>query len=307
MTMHRDAPGASSDPAPEPNGWPRPSRERTAKTPRDGDAAAPALDAASESTLPEEDPLVLDEIDRIISELQTKRGEGGPPTEPPPWNVPYTGDGAVFGSRDNLGGAPSGYFEEHLAAARRAVGNIDEQVGELQSTSSLLRKRVTAAETELDRISREYQFLRDRSDAARAAPDDGPSVPPWSEGDPTPPPPSRASEGSSITSGSFTAIRAAAAGGPPPVYEAFTVDRYNRTIDSMKGNRTKLVIWTLFLSAVIGIVLVLVMLYSPAVNPPIWIAVLPLVWIVPIPYFLLSFRGAQRVLQRNHLNLPEAR
>ena len=305
--MHRDSPGAPSDEAPVPKGTPESSRGRTAKTSRDAGGSVAAVDTPSEPALPEEDPLVLDEIDRIISELQTKRGEGGASAEPTPWNVPSRRDGVAFGGRDELGGAASGYFEEHLEAARRAVGHIDEQVGELQSTSERLRQRVSAAENELDRITREYQFVRDRSNAAGSAAPDGPWAPPWSEGEPTPPTPSPASETSPVTSGSFTAIRAASRDGPPPVYEAFTVERYNRTIDSLKGRRPGLVLWTLILSAVVGVVLVLVVLYSPIVSPPIWIAVLPLVWIVPIPYFLLSFRGAQRVLQRNHLNLPEAK
>ena len=83
--------------------------------------------------------------------------------------------------------------------------------------------------------------------------------------------------------------------------------RYNRTIDALKGRRNKLVVLTLLLSAAIGAFLTLVVLYSPVTNPPLWVAVLPLVWIVPIPFFLLSFRGAHRVVQQNPLHLPEVR
>ena len=306
--MHRYSPGAPSDAAPPPEQSAGNSRGRTPKISQDDADTWSAGPVGSEPSVPEEDPLVLDEIDRIISELQTKRGEPGPPTdEPRPWNVPEPRGEATFGNRDEPGTLPSGYFEEHLEAARNAVGEINQQVGDLQRTSATLRQRVAAAETELDRITREYQFVRNRSNSVPPATSSLPAVPLWSEGEPDPPNPSQPLRGSALSSGSFTAIRAASSAGPPPVYEAFTVDRYNRTIDSLKGSRTQLVAWTLLLSALIGIVLVLVVLYSPVVHPPIWVAVLPLVWIVPIPYFLLSFRGTQRVLQRNHLNLPEAR
>jgi hypothetical protein len=263
----------------------------------------------SDPALPPEDPLVLDEIDRIISDLQTRRENGSTPRSPPPWTVPLVGRGAGFPNQGGEGnaGVPSGYFEEHLEAARRAVGNIDEQVGDLENTSAALRQRVAAAESELDRITREYYFVRSNGGVEGLSAGDGGSSAPWSEDAPSPPVPSGPSDNSHLASGSFTAIQAASADGEAPVYERFTVDRYNRTVDSMKAGRTKLVAWTLLLSAIIGVALLALVLYSPVVNPPMWVAVLPLVWIVPIPYFLLSFRGTQRILTRTHLTLPDAK
>jgi hypothetical protein len=35
-----------------------------------------------------------------------------------------------------------------------------------------------------------------------------------------------------------------------------------------------------------------------------WIAVLPAIWMIPVPFFVLSFFVTQRVLRRNHLDLP---
>ncbi len=94
---------------------------------------------------------------------------------------------------------------------------------------------------------------------------------------------------------------------PAPVYAAYTVRRYNETIDALKDRHAGLVIVSLLLSALIAILLVEIVLRSPATSPPVWIAVLPLVWVVPLPFFLLSFRGTHRVLDRNHLNLPETK
>jgi len=263
----------------------------------------------SEPSLPPEDPLVLDEIDRIISELQTRRENGTSHSSPSPWTMPYSTGATGFPTEDGGGhaGAPSGYFEEHLEAARTAVGRIDEQVGDLETTSASLRQRVAAAESELDRIRSEYYFVRNNGNNGVPSTGNGAPSPPWSEDGLTGSRASAGPEEPGLTSGSFTAIRAASAASEGAVYEGFGVDRYNRTIDSVKAGRARLVILTLGLSALIGIVLLVLVLYSPIVNPPIWVAILPLVWIIPIPYFLLSFRGTQRVLTRNHLNLPEAK
>ena len=305
--MRRDSSGSPADAAPlsddvlPSNGrrGPRPSTDVPPDpvNPRHSDAPG----------LPEEDPLVLDEIDRIISELQTRRDGGNGPPGSSPWAPPYPGSSVTLGpgTRAAFEGSPSGYFEAHLGAARRAMGNIHEKVGELADTSSLLRQRVAAAEKELERISQEYEFVRDRWVGASSTGGVGSSSPLWWEGEPEPT--AATPGGAQVSSGSFTAIQAATADGPSPVYAAFTVGRYNRTIDSLKGGRARLVAWTLVLSAVVGVALVLVMLFSPIVYPPIWIAVLPLVWVVPIPYFLLAFRGTQRVVERSHLHLPEAR
>ena len=306
-SMERYSPGAPPGVAPAPVGSPPPPRSRPVTSSRNDPDRSSAEPEEPEPSRPEDDPLVLDEIDRIISELSTKRGDRAAPESPPARDGSIRGDGVAYWGRDERGTAPSGFFEEHLEAARRAVGHVHETVGELQSTSEQLRQRLASVETELDRITREFQFVQERSNAPGPTVPEASTVPPWSEEDLIPPSPRQPVDSSDIFSGSFTAIRAAAADSPAPVYETFTVDRYNRTIDSLKDSRTKLVAWTLLLSAAVGIVLVLVVLYSPVVNPPVWIAALPLVWVVPIPYFLLSFRGTHRVLERNHLNLPEAK
>jgi hypothetical protein len=303
--MGRYSAGSSSDSSS--NGAPAGRGSRAGKGyPADDSPPPPRYeDAEGESGLPAEDPLVLDEIDRIIGELQNRRAGESSGSPPHPWAVPYSPgtDGFGAGGEGELAGAPSGYFEEHLLGARRAVGHIQEKVEELQNTSANLRQRVSAAESEIDRITREYLFVRDQARSNAESSD--PLTPSWSEGEPNEGQPSWNEDTPPLASGAFTAIHAA--GGTPPVFEAFTVDRYNRTINSVKAGRTKLVALTLVLSAAVGVALLALVLYSPVVYPPLWVAALPLVWIVPIPYFLLSFRGTQRVLERNHLNLPEAR
>ena len=85
------------------------------------------------------------------------------------------------------------------------------------------------------------------------------------------------------------------------------MERYNRTVNTLKDRHGTVGALTLLLSALIGLILVEIVLNSPVTYPPVWIAALPLVWIVPLPFFLLSFRGTHRVIYRNHLNLGETR
>lgn len=308
MTMRYFSAGSPSESPSRDEPGPRASRTRVTKSPA-ATSEPPRSEAVTlETPLPPEDPLVLDEIDRIIEELQTRRGDGEPHGEPGSGVAPYARGrfGAAADGGDRLGTVSSGYLDEHFEATRRALGHINETVGELEKTAASLRQRVSVADSELDRVTREYLFLRNQGRMSGPGEVVGSVAPPWSEGEPDDAPTFGFGAGPPLTSGSFTAIRAASATGVPSVYEQFTVDRYNRTMDSLKAGRTKLVLWTLALSAVIGVALVALMLYSPVVSPPIWIAALPLVWIIPIPYFLLAFRGTQRMLQRNHLNLPEA-
>ena len=307
--MSRYSPAATSGAASEPDDDP-PNLGRRRPAPATTPATPPAdPDPSSPSGFPEEEPLVLDEIDRIITEVRTRRNGIAAHAAPIPWAIPISGEPTAFGAASpaEREGMPSGYFEEHLDAARRAVGQIHEQVGELADTSSQLRQRVAAAEGELERIAEEYRFVRERSMSTDSQSGLDLAAPPWWEGEPEPVDASASGSKVGMTSGSFTAIRAASADGPTPVYAAYTVERYNRTVAALKHGRPRLVAWTLLLSAAVGIVLVLVMLYSPIVYPPIWVAVLPLVWVVPIPYFLLAFRGTHRVLQETPLSLPEAR
>ncbi len=89
-------------------------------------------------------------------------------------------------------------------------------------------------------------------------------------------------------------------------FAAFTVEKYNRTIGNLKERRVSLAGWTVALAAVISGVLVTLSLLAHEPAPPIWFAALPAVWMVCVPFFVVSFLSTQRVLRRNHLVLPEA-
>lgn len=259
---------------------------------------------------------VLEEIDRIWRELNGDGEPGVPwpplgvdvpnpaaptspdaaPPPPPgaePWAAaPEPPDVGVRPNRpDSPGpppGTPSGYFEAQLGEARRSAAGMEGDLAEIESTLMRLRGGLATVRADLTHLDQEHGYLRSRISAEGNTADR--SVP-------TPSLP--------VRDGPARAEVPAPLGMPPP-YHAFTVARYNRTMNEFKGRRAGLATLTLLLSAGIAALLVTLVLYAPATDPPIWVAALPLVWVVPIPFFLLAFRGTHRVLQRNHLNLPEA-
>ena len=89
----------------------------------------------------------------------------------------------------------------------------------------------------------------------------------------------------------------------PPAYTAFTAARYNSTVDGLKSRRRRLALWTVVVAALISATLVAVAVWAHEPTPPLWLAVLPGIWMLPVPFFVLSFFGTQRVLRRNHLNV----
>jgi hypothetical protein len=305
--MNRDSPNASRDVV-FTRDRPDAASPTEAKTSPDNVLASrrPPVVPAEPTETPGGDP-VLDEIDRVIEEVRTRRRVGITTEVPAPRTGSNPTDEPESATTDfeEPGGAPSGYLEEHLIDARLSVANMDEEIARLETSSKNLRQRVTTVESDLDRITGEYRFVRNHGWMADPAARIVPPLPPWAESAPNEDPRVLSTHAVLGSSGSPTPARLDLAASSSPVYREFTVDRYNRTIDTLKGRSATLVAITLLLSAAIGAVLVAVVLFSPAVDPPIWVAALPLVWMVPVPYFLYSFRGTHRVLQRNHLNLPE--
>jgi hypothetical protein len=89
-------------------------------------------------------------------------------------------------------------------------------------------------------------------------------------------------------------------------YEDFTVARYNHTVSALHGRRRSLGLGTVVVAVGISALLLVLTLRAHEPAPPIWLAGLPLVWMIPVPFFVAAFRGTQRVLKENRLELPEA-
>jgi hypothetical protein len=88
-----------------------------------------------------------------------------------------------------------------------------------------------------------------------------------------------------------------------PTYQGFSAVRYNSTIDQLKERRPRLAIWSLALASLISLALVALAIAAHEPTPALGLAVFPSIWMLPVPFFVLSFFGTQRVLRRNHLNV----
>ena len=302
--------------APEPERAPDPSRHPTrlpswARFPRvAGSPAGPAFPPeAEEAPLrqhDEETESVLWDLDHLHEEI---RGKGSAPpaeTEPP---VPIEPPAPVAPSAPaapaprvepagrDLWESPSSYLEERLRLANDAASEIVHDVRSIEATWSRVVTRINALENEVARANEEMTFIRtgqrDRhpvTGTVSAAP--LPSL--------RPAPAHRAAPVASYRG--VASPRAASSA--PPVFAGFTASRYNQTIGELKARRRKLAGATLVAAGAISVALVVVTALAAEPLPPVWLAVLPAVWMIPVPFFVLSFRGTQRVLRHNHLEVP---
>ncbi|MCI4320720.1 MAG: hypothetical protein L3K05_00210 [Thermoplasmata archaeon] len=195
---------------------------------------------------------------------------------------------------ESLDGSPSPYLEERLHTAQEVAVELSGEFERMERRSTQLRRAVRVLETELRRATEEVAFLRSE-DARPVEPDPAPARPMV---EPTPAPTGRARpyEGPE---------RPARAASPP--YDRFTVDRYNGTIAALVARRRKLAVTSVALSIGISAALLTLTVLAREPIPTPWVlAGLPAVWLIPVPFFLASFRGTHRVLSREPLSLPEA-
>ena len=243
----------------------------------------------------DEDTYVLRELDRLRDELSPRTAS--PTSRPQPEVIPPSeGERTPLPAGAPSWGQPSPYLEERLIIARSAVSELVAQSRGVGRSLEGLRNALATIDQELDRASAEIGFLRadqwedqDVKDVAWRVPT--PHSPPL--GHPGPAvvpsvvPPSRAA---STIAGSF---------------EDFTLERYNHTIGELHARRRALGWGTVVAAAGISAVLLFLTLQAHEPVPVIWLAFLPLVWMIPVPFFVAAFRGTQRVLRRNRLELPE--
>ncbi len=287
---------------------------------------------------------MLRELDRLVSDLAPKRSEGShvveaapapavaeapvgailarepleevPLDEPPATRPPTDVDGARDpgpAPRASLEDAPHAppavetpyavtpYLEERLRLANVALGGFGAGLDDLDARSASLRETAQTLEQELRQAQRELDFLRgsarleEERPLATAAPprtfvDAGVERPPsprvWSTGRVAP------GEG---------ALRGRPMAG---AFGEYTTSRYNRTISDLKARRRRLATYTVAFAALISTGLLILTFLAREPMPPLYVAILPAVWMVPVPFFLASFLGTHRVLRRNHLNLP---
>lgn len=223
------------------------------------------------------DPALL-EFERLEVELRPRRSYFGP-------------------TRAEVPESP--YIEERLALAQATAANLGREIAARHPMSMRILQSVASLETELDRARRELEFIRARDAGSQllSITSEAPSAPAASEHDSAPRPRALASDADHSRWGRRGIFP------PPGIVANFTVGRYNRTIGQLKGRRRKLAGMTLALAVIVSVLLVGLTLSFRMSSPPLWIELLPAIWLVSVPFFVLSFRGTQRVLRRNHLEL----
>jgi hypothetical protein len=251
----------------------------------------------------EETAAVLRDLGEIQLELQRTApakpsavpGEVGHPDGSPQ-------SGSPSGAKESRStGTPSLYLDERLARARVAASNLGQELHRVEEDSHGLRESIDRIEGDLGQAVEELAFIRSNE---------------WGDPPPILEGAGRHGERASVRSGPGglpLAGAPASAGAPPsprpPVssapFEEFTSKRYNRTVGGLHRRWPRVVWITLLLSAAITLALEVVLLLSREPFPALWLALLPVIWMLPVPFFVAAFRGTHRVLRETPLALPE--
>lgn len=234
----------------------------------------------------------LAELERLTKELRSFReaevlerraSNGGPLLEP---DLPVESSPPGF---------PALYLGERIESAHRLALQLGGQLDRDGSLNGPVQERVAGIHEELERAARELQFLVSEAgvgfDAAAASRDVRPE---WDE----------SAEGvlPSLPSGAIAEpLAICPTGFPAASYQDYTSDRYDRTVGGLRARRRRILGWTLGLAVGISAALEVLNVLAREPMPALWLAVLPVVWLIPVPFFVLSFRGTQRILDRNHL------
>jgi hypothetical protein len=239
--------------------------------------------------------LILAELDAIHRILGVPLGPDPVPRPPPSSaNRPPAPPPEIDVPTPDSRGAPSPYLDDRLASAREVAAGISEEFEAIHEKTEGLGESVAALREELDRAAEELAFLRARS----AGPSEPTSPPPRSP--PNAPPSARP-----VIAAYRPSLRENSSG-VSPSYASFSVSRYNETVREVRGRRRRLFWTTLVAAAAISGVLVPVAYWADEAMPAWWLAWLPLVWMIPVPFFLASFVGTHRILASHALDLPEA-
>ncbi|HYK92860.1 MAG TPA: hypothetical protein VEY07_02305 [Thermoplasmata archaeon] len=247
-----------------------------------------------------------DDVLRILDELTRELGGPAPAvprSEPIPRPVETTLPSPPPSPASILPpGQTSPYLEDRLEGARGSVRQLRDEVHEVARRAETLSGAVQSLESELGRASDELKFAREHGLL-------GPSTAPAASVEPKPVrigrrarepegSPSRLPEGHPLaSSGSPRGIR----------YADFTAARYNQTMTELKQRRRVVAAIALITASVVSALLVAVAFVSHGPEPPVWLEALPGIWMIPVPFFMLGFRGTHRILRRNHFDLPEVR
>ncbi|MCI4329067.1 MAG: hypothetical protein L3J86_05730, partial [Thermoplasmata archaeon] len=244
------------------------------------DASPPRRSAVRSAS---DDSWILDELDGLRSDLTDEALP--PPIAPTPRARAAPPRAVVLPLTRDVWGSPSPYLEERLGAATRAVSGVGAEMRELTSRTERLQQTLETLEQELDRATQEVSFIREHGLEGQGAPVEG-TVPPTPADAPESRTPTRCR---AVRSPSSPEVPA-----PESRYERFTAARYNTTMSDLQGRRRRVAAAALLIAAGISFALVAVAFAAHEATPPLWLAVLPGIWMIPVPFFALSFRGTHR-------------
>lgn len=227
---------------------------------------------------------ILDELERELRRLPDEAEVSSPPPETPEAEIEPSSLPDEEAS-PSPPGEVSPYLEDRLAGARVNAVDLGREAEELSRRASTLQGTAGGLQRELERAEEELQFLRSQRFLSEPAP---------------PSEPAARREPSSSRRGADSVS-------PRARYEGFTAARYNQTMGDLKLRRRRVAIASLLIAAVVSFLLVWVAFVFHGPEPPLWLEVLPGIWMIPVPFFVLGFRGTHRVLRRNHFDLPEVR
>ena len=263
-------------------------------------SGSPAAEDGADVFSPVQPDSFLVEVDQLRGELACRVPKA---TAPPGGSHDHVGPPADegFPVESDRWGKASPYLEERVNLAQTAASRLSKESSALSLGVDSLRRDLHSLDSELARISEELGFLRS-SDEESA---------PWDEGRElgSALPGHRTEEGRESSpfppSGTGTEPGHTGEEGPTGSFSDFTLARYNRTVKDLHARRRWLFWGTVGLAALISGILLFLTLRANEPVPPVWLAFLPLVWMVPVPFFVAAFRGTHRVLGRNQLDLPE--
>lgn len=184
-----------------------------------------------------------------------------------------------------------GYLDERLAAARALARAVRGEVG-------VLERRIDEMRVESERLDRELSLALRELEYIRLAPWElrRPGNAMLAE-DPTDPEEAAASP-------ELAASDAGPRAGTAAPYQAFTESRYRATVDGLTSRRGSLRTGTLAISVLVSLALFLVTLHYLRPATFGWLAALPMVWMIPVPFFASAFYGTHRILAGRSLRLP---
>ncbi len=221
---------------------------------------------------------VLTELAQLDAELKPRRG---PTAATPSVSEPATAAPATATTGD--GGPLTPHLEERIELASASLVQIGAGLRAIDNQWAAIRAEADRLEQQMDGAAEELEFLRERGGSAPA----------------TPAPQVLLASPSEVLA-ARVAARHATVEAP---YAQFTADKYRRTVSAVKQRRRPMALWTIALAAAISGALLTFTYLAHEAAPPLWLALLPLVWLIPVPFFLVSFLATQRIIAQDALEL----